>query len=345
MTTEDARQSRLTILLAAIVISGCSQSDKVAERIDAVGESASSDLTDFSNRPETASHLEEPPKSEPVADESDTTASSKLNVTPDTTRTREPIYDPESDADVLISAAVAAAHRDNKHVLIEWGGNWCGWCYKLHDVFTEDEDVKSLVYENFELVLIDSRTNQQLMHRYGGSDRQYSFPHLTALDADGNVLVNQNTEPLEAGSAHDPTLVADFLRRWVPDPLDARARLNAALQRAGAEDKHVLVHVDTPYCGWCKVLSRFLADHEVLFDQDFIDLKIDTLRMTDGKEVADELRPTGARGVPWMVVIDSSGEVKATSIGPDGNCGYPPFRVRNRPLYRHADTNTQAAHG
>jgi len=132
---------------------------------------------------------------------------------------REPIYDPQADAPALIAAAVKRARHDHKHVLIEWGGNWCGWCYKLHDVFKQDEKVSPIVYQEFELVLIDSNSNTELMHRYGGKERQYSFPHLTVLDDNGMVLTNQNTEPLEEGSGHSREKVAEFLSTWSPKKL------------------------------------------------------------------------------------------------------------------------------
>src|SRR5262245_41667101 len=50
---------------------------------------------------------------------------------------REPIYDEQADAKAQIGAALTKAKRHNTRVLIMFGGNWCGWCYKLHDVFTK----------------------------------------------------------------------------------------------------------------------------------------------------------------------------------------------------------------
>ncbi|HOW19271.1 MAG TPA: DUF255 domain-containing protein, partial [Phycisphaerae bacterium] len=48
---------------------------------------------------------------------------------------RDPIYNEKADAKAQIAEALARAKRDNKRVLIMWGGNWCKWCYRLHDVF------------------------------------------------------------------------------------------------------------------------------------------------------------------------------------------------------------------
>ncbi len=236
---------------------------------------------------------------------------------------REPIYDTETPGEELIGAALRRAKRDHKHVLVEFGGNWCGWCYKLHDVFSKNEVVHPIVFEEYELVLVDEGKNQDLMLRYGGKDRQYSFPHLTILDSDGQVVTNQETGSLEKGPEHDPQLVADFLRQWIPAKEDAEHLVSDALKTASAENKRVLMRVGTPYCGWCKVLAQFLQDHEGVFATDYVDLKLDTLRMTHGEQVAARFEPKGGGGIPWMVILDASGTVLTSSIGPDGNIGYP----------------------
>ena len=236
---------------------------------------------------------------------------------------REPIYIEEANGKELIDAAVKRAKLEGKHVLIEWGGNWCGWCFKLHDVFHKDELVRPIVAEEYELVLVDCGPNRELMESYGGKETQFAFPHLTILDAQGKVLTNQETGSLEIGPKHDPEAVAAFLKKWQPEQTDAEELLIKAVKQAADEDKRVLLHVGNPYCGWCRVLAKFLAEHSTQLSGDYIDLKIDTLRMKNGKEVAKRFAPGESAGVPWMVILDGSGEVISTSIGPEGNVGYP----------------------
>lgn len=236
---------------------------------------------------------------------------------------RPEIYDPKADAKQLIAAAVEKAKLENKHVLIEWGGNWCGWCYKLHDVFHNDKLVRPIVHEEFELVLIDCNSNMDLMKGYGGQDRRYSYPHLTILDANGQTLTNQETGSLEIGPKHDPEKVAAFLKQWMPEHQDAENLLTAALKRAGDEDKSVLLQVGDPYCGWCKRFSKFMHENQQTFDQDYVHLKIDTLRMMHGVELEKRLQPEDGPGHPWVVILDPQGKVLSTSIGSMGNIGYP----------------------
>lgn len=318
----------LLCLLVALSLAGCGQPDlsRVAPLQSGVSSSANSaqhaKVSDSpaatpeashaaTSIPESASSADAVPVDTPPA--ADIPAKSK----------REPIYDPQADAKSLIAVAIERARLEHKHVLIEWGGNWCGWCYKLHDVFTRHENVSPIVHQEFELVLVDSQSNGDLMRSYGGRDRQYSYPHLTILDDTGQVLTNQNTEPLEEGSQHDPAKVADFLKKWSPERLDAETLLSAALQQAQSEDKSVLLRVGGPYCGWCKVLTRFLDGHHSTFEKDYVNLKIDYMRMTHGTDVANRFAPEKGMGDPWMVILDPTGKVLVTSIGPDGNIGYP----------------------
>jgi thioredoxin-related protein len=236
---------------------------------------------------------------------------------------REPIYDENADGERLLAEAILRARAEGKRVLIEWGGNWCGWCHKLHDVFKNDELVAPIVSREYELVLIDCTKNRELMESYGGKDTRYAFPHLTILDVDGKVLTNQETGSLEVGSKHDPEAVAGFLKKWQPEPQNAADLLQAALRQAASQEKRVLLHVGTPTCGWCKILSRFLTEHESILSQDFVDLRIDTVRMHRGEEVAARFLPANSLGVPWMVILDASGKVLSTSVSAQGNIGYP----------------------
>lgn len=234
------------------------------------------------------------------------------------------IYDTETPGTELIATALRQARRDHKRVLIEWGYNSCVWCIRLHKTFTGDSLVKPLVSEEYVLVLVESRKNHDLLLSYGGKDRDYSYPHLTILDEDGQVLVNQNTEPLEKGNGHDPEVVADFLKKWMLPRIDAEDLITKGLEQAAAEQKRVLLRVGDPYCGWCKVLSQFLLDHADLMSRDYVDVKVDTIRMSHGKEVASRYQPSkDFPGAPWIVILDPSGKPLATSIAPEGNIGYP----------------------
>jgi len=215
----------------ALLLTGCGESNnRSASARSPASDVAANPTPETDDGPQLDAPLQEPQEPEdsnselsPAEPASSTEkevtpelAAATFESTPSTKAKRDPIYLEEANGKELIAAALQKAKQDHKHVLIEWGGNWCGWCYKLHDVFHHDETVHPIVAEQFELVLIDNRENRDLMLEYGGKDRQYSFPHLTILDWDGRVLVNQETGSLEDGPRHDPKLVSDFLAKWIP---------------------------------------------------------------------------------------------------------------------------------
>lgn len=57
--------------------------------------------------------------------------------------------------------------------------------------------------------------------------------------------------------------------------------------------------------------------------KDWIDLKIDTDRMTSGADLAKELRKGAGGGIPWLVILDADGKGLITSDAPKGNIGCP----------------------
>ncbi len=213
----------------ALLLTGCSEShDRTSSAHSAASNLAAANrASENDDGPQLDSPLQEPDDShgektptESASSSAEGEASEPAGITPESTppaqAKRDPIYLEEANGKELIAAALQKAKQDHKHVLIEWGGNWCGWCYKLHDVFHHDVTVHPIVAEQFELVLIDNRENRDLMLEYGGKDREYSFPHLTILDWEGRVLVNQETGCLEDGPRHDPKLVSEFLTKWLP---------------------------------------------------------------------------------------------------------------------------------
>lgn len=126
------------------------------------------------------------------------------------------IYDESADARQQIADALASAKKENRRVLIQWGANWCGWCHLLHDTMKNDPKLRRKLQYEYDVVLIDIGRfdkNMDLARRYRADIK--GVPYLTILDADGNVLLNQETGSLEASDdpdkSHNAPMIVELL--------------------------------------------------------------------------------------------------------------------------------------
>lgn len=243
-----------------------------------------------------------------------------------------PVYDEAADAKQQIAETVSRARKENRRVLIQWGGNWCSWCILLHDLMASDPKIKRELMYEYDVVAIDIgkfNKNMDLAAAYGADLKTSGVPYLTVLDAEGKVVANQETGSLEAKDspkpAHEPESVLKFLTDHQAAPLSAETVLQDALTRAGAQNKRVLLHFGAPWCGWCHRLEDWLAREDVakVLGRSLLEVKIDQDRMTGASEVFERYHPAKGGGIPWMVVLDAKGNAVVTSDGPEGNIGFP----------------------
>ena len=79
---------------------------------------------------------------------------------------REPIYEVDGRGMERVDQALAEAQRDDKRVLLTIGGNWCGWCYKLHDLFHQNDEAHRLLQGEYVLVPIDSAADKGVTEKW-----------------------------------------------------------------------------------------------------------------------------------------------------------------------------------
>lgn len=132
-------------------------------------------------------------------------------------KSRPAIYDESVDGSSQIADALGIAANDDKHVLLQFGANWCPWCHLLHDLFEKDPAISAELASDYVVVLIDVNQghNKEVNEQYGNPVSQ-GLPVLVVLDSEGGQLTTQNTGDLEMGNAHDPAKVLAFLQEWAP---------------------------------------------------------------------------------------------------------------------------------
>lgn len=243
------------------------------------------------------------------------------------------VYDERADARQQLATALAKAKKENQRVLIQWGAEWCDWCKWLAATMKSDRELsRHLLYE-YQVVHVDvGRFDKHMdVAKELGAELK-SIPFLTVLDADGKPLAQQNTEPFEnevAGKkGHDAAKLSTFLRGHAAKPLVADQVLAAGLAAARQQHKRVFLHFGAPWCGWCHRLEDWMARPDVapLLAKDFVDVKIDTDRMTGGQAIYEaQLAGAGqkASGIPWFTFLGEDGKLLAHSTGPKGNTGFP----------------------
>ena len=132
------------------------------------------------------------------------------------------IYNPFADAKQELNLAIRQANIENKHVLVQIGGNWCPWCIRLHHFFETNRAVDSILKADYILVRINyskENKNQDIMAMLGYPQR-FGFPVLVVLDEKGNRLHTQNTGYLEFEKSYDEEKVRQFLLGWNRSALD-----------------------------------------------------------------------------------------------------------------------------
>ncbi len=126
------------------------------------------------------------------------------------------IYNPESNAISDINNAVALAGKENKHVLIQVGGNWCKWCIRLHQFIESQFQLDSMISANYVFIYVNyskENKNPEAMARLDFPQR-FGFPVFVVLDGNGKRLHTQDTGYLEEEGSYSEEKIKTFLKNW-----------------------------------------------------------------------------------------------------------------------------------
>ncbi|MFN8414135.1 MAG: thioredoxin family protein [Anaerolineales bacterium] len=128
------------------------------------------------------------------------------------------IYDPARNPADDLQQAIVLAQKENKHIMLELGGNWCIWCKYMDEFYANHPDILKLRAENYVLVKVnysEENTNDGFLSQFPSAP---GYPHIYILDSDGTLLHSQDTAELEDGkSSYVPEVFIAFLEKWAPN--------------------------------------------------------------------------------------------------------------------------------
>ncbi len=133
------------------------------------------------------------------------------------------LYDEKADWKQQFDNAFSQAQKENKHVLVQFGGNWCKWCLMFNKFINDDKELLALVDSNFVVLHLDYKKDEDLLKRTDYADR-FGFPVLLIYDKEGKRLHTQATDLLEAGEGYDKKKVMSTLRNWTPAATEGKFR-------------------------------------------------------------------------------------------------------------------------
>ena len=125
-------------------------------------------------------------------------------------------FDPTRDANADLQAAIVRATAENKRIVLDVGGEWCGWCRLMDNYLIKNTELGKLRDENFVWVKInmsDENENKEFLSKYPAIS---GYPHLFVLEKDGSLLKSKETSELEDGKSYNLQKFTDFLKEYAP---------------------------------------------------------------------------------------------------------------------------------
>lgn len=125
-------------------------------------------------------------------------------------------FDPKRDPAVDLAAAMTTAKQSGKRIILDVGGEWCGWCVYMDKFFFLNPDIMKLRDDNFVWIKVNMSQENENKTFLAPYPVPMGYPHLYVLDETGKLLQSQDTSPLESGKGYDIGRFTQFLTDWAP---------------------------------------------------------------------------------------------------------------------------------
>lgn len=215
MSSRIYRMNMLAVVMCGCALIGCgagtsdSFSVEVTElqseeaRLDSSASStAESELTAGSESP---TGVEPAPGSDADADEKEGTSHPSFYTVA--------TYDEASNPSEDLGQTIARAQDEHKRILLQVGGEWCGWCKLITNYMETNETVRSHLEDHFLLMKVTYPGDNaaEFLKEYPECK---GYPHFFVLDQNGEFLNSQGTGELEEGKGYNEDKFMAFLQQW-----------------------------------------------------------------------------------------------------------------------------------
>lgn len=123
-------------------------------------------------------------------------------------------FDPLRDPKLDLEKAVEKTIKSGKRIILDVGGEWCGWCVFMDKFFVQNPEFARLRDQNFVWVKVNYSEENENSEFLGLYPAASGYPHLYVLDESGKFLHSQDTAPLESGKGYDLAKFSEFLNTW-----------------------------------------------------------------------------------------------------------------------------------
>ena len=126
------------------------------------------------------------------------------------------VFDPTRDAAADLVAAEHQATAEHKLILLDVGGNWCGWCMLFDRISHSDQKLRDVLEKKYVVVHINMSKENENAAFLSNYPKVSGYPHFFVLSADGKLIVSQDTSIFERthkeADGYDPDTLTDFFK-------------------------------------------------------------------------------------------------------------------------------------
>jgi thioredoxin-related protein len=125
-------------------------------------------------------------------------------------------YDPQADPNAGLKAAIERAGQEHKRILMDVGGEWCGWCHRMDKFLADHAELQALLNKNYVVLKVNFSPENANKAFLAGYPKVAGYPHLFVLNGAGKLLVSKNTGDLEEGKSYNLERFREFLEKYAP---------------------------------------------------------------------------------------------------------------------------------